>query len=76
MTGESEAKQRQYLLLVFLQSKILSLGLGPESPCINLCAKRGISVIKTLLFSHHTDCFRSVFGGKGRCVLAGGEEGE
>lgn len=61
MTAESGAKQTQYLLLVFLQAKMLRLGRCPKSPCDNPCGRGRISVIKTLLFTQCTDCFWSVF---------------
>lgn len=61
MTAESGAKQTHYLLLVFLQAKMLRLGRCPKSPCDNPCGRGRISVIKTLLFTQCTDCFWSVF---------------
>lgn len=61
MTGEWGAKQTDYLLLVFLQAKMLRLGRCPKSPCDNPCGRGRISVIKTLLFTQCTDCFWSVF---------------
>lgn len=61
MTREPGAKQTPYLLLVFLQAKMLRLGRCPKSPCDNPCGRGRISVIKTLLFTQCTDCFWSVF---------------
>ena len=71
MTGEPRAKQTHYLLLVFLQAKMLRLGRSPKSPCLNPCGRGRISVIKTLLFPRCTDCFWSVFETE---RLEGGEE--
>lgn len=61
MTGEPGAKQTHYLLLVFLQAKMLRLGRCPKSPCADPCGWGRISVVKTLLFTQCTDCFWSVF---------------
>lgn len=71
MTGEPGAKQTHYLLLVFLQAKMLRSGRCPKSSCDNPCGRGRISVIKTLLFTQCTDCFSSVFETES---LGGGKE--